>query len=174
MLFHRLLPACLALAVPLLAQAQWQWVDKDGRRVYSDSAPPPDIPAKSILRQPGMRAPAPAAEQASAASAPVAAVPPRAAASAPRVSGKDRDLEERRKRIQSAEIDKKKAAEQEVAESAAENCRRARESKNRYLSGIRMARVNEKGEREVMDEQQRTAEVQRLDTVIARDCASVQ
>jgi hypothetical protein len=44
---------CLAWAV---AQAQWQWVDKDGRKVFSDRAPPPDIPARNILRQPGSSA----------------------------------------------------------------------------------------------------------------------
>lgn len=163
----------LACSLPLLAQAQWQWIDKDGRRVFSDQSPPPDIPAKNILRQPGMRGQSAfptTPEPAAAASA----APAKSAANAPRVTGKDRELEERRKRIEAQEADKKKAGEQEVAEAKAENCRRARESKNRYTSGVRMARINEKGEREIMDDQSRAAEIQRLDAVIARDCAAAQ
>ena len=40
------------------AHAQYQWVDKDGRRVFSDRPPPADVPAKNVLTQPkGARAP---------------------------------------------------------------------------------------------------------------------
>ncbi len=33
------------------AQAQWQWLDHSGRKVYSDQPPPTDIPLKNILKQ---------------------------------------------------------------------------------------------------------------------------
>ncbi|HZY15413.1 MAG TPA: DUF4124 domain-containing protein, partial [Ramlibacter sp.] len=39
----RLILLVLACSVPLAAAAQWQWLDKDGRKVFSDRAPPPDI-----------------------------------------------------------------------------------------------------------------------------------
>jgi len=42
--------------VPLLAAAQWQWIDKDGRKVFSDRPPPSDIAPNRILKQPGQRA----------------------------------------------------------------------------------------------------------------------
>src|SRR5438067_13527630 len=79
----------LACAAAPLALAQWHWIDKDGRKVFSDQAPPPDVPAGKILKRPGGRAveaepQAPAASQA-------------AAAAAPKVSGKDKELEERKK-----------------------------------------------------------------------------
>jgi hypothetical protein len=32
--------------------AQWQWIDKDGRKVYSDRSPPSDIQEKNILKRP--------------------------------------------------------------------------------------------------------------------------
>ena len=48
----RALLVALACAVPVVCIAQWQWVDKDGRKVFSDQPPPPDVPAKNILKQP--------------------------------------------------------------------------------------------------------------------------
>ncbi|MFL6695279.1 MAG: DUF4124 domain-containing protein, partial [Ramlibacter sp.] len=57
----RTLMVALACVLPLSAMAQWQWIDKSGRRVFSDQAPPPDIPAKSIVHGPKGR-PMPGAE----------------------------------------------------------------------------------------------------------------
>ena len=37
-------------------------------------------------------------------------------------------------------------------------------------SGMRMARVNDKGEREVLDDAQRAAELKRVNAIIASDC----
>ncbi|WBY02043.1 DUF4124 domain-containing protein [Ramlibacter tataouinensis] len=159
--------ACICI-VPLAASAQWQWVDKDGRRVFSDKAPPPEVPEKSILRRPGVKAtaPAPAEEPAAAASAPAKAV----AANQPRVSGKDKALEDKKKQAEAAEAEKKKAQQAEVAKAREDNCARARQGKATFDSGMRIARVNAKGEREILDDNQRAAEVKRLEEVIARDC----
>lgn len=157
--------ACICL-LPLAATAQWQWIDKGGRRVFSDQAPPPDVPEKNILRRPGMKAPAPAAEPAAAASTPARAV----AVNAPKISGKDKALEDRKKQAEAAEAEKKKAQAEAVAKAQAENCGRARQAKAQYDSGQRIARMNDKGEREIMDDNQRAAEVKRLQDVIARDC----
>src|SRR3954470_6805759 len=56
----------LACTLPLAAAAQWQWLDKDGRKVFSDKAPPPDIAPERVLKAPkghmpviGTAAPAP-------------------------------------------------------------------------------------------------------------------
>lgn len=158
--------ACICI-LPLAASAQWQWVDQDGRRVFSDKAPPPEVPDKNILRRPGMRAAASAAPLAAAsAPAPARAV----AANVPKISGKDKVLEERKKQAEAAEAEKKKAQEEEVARAQADNCTRARQGKAQYDSGQRIARVNDKGEREILDDNQRAAEVKRLQEVIARDC----
>lgn len=167
--FRALAVACLC-SLPLLAVAQWQWIDKDGRKVFSDQSPPPDIPAKNILRQPGGRPVQPATEAPApevAASAPAKA----AAASAPKVSGRDKDLENRKKQADAAEAEKKKAQEAEVAAQRQENCQRARQGKANFASGVRIATTNDKGERTFLDEKQRAAEMQRLDQVIATQCA---
>jgi len=163
----RTLTLAVACVLPLSAMAQWQWIDKSGRRVFSDQAPPPEIPAKSILKGPkGHAMPAPAPEPAVAA-APAASQ----AANAPKVTGRDKDLEAKKKQAEAAEADKKKAQEREVAEARAENCRRARDAKATLDSGMRIAQVNAKGEREILDDNQRAAEAGRLQTIISRDCA---
>ncbi|NNU43002.1 DUF4124 domain-containing protein [Ramlibacter montanisoli] len=162
--------ALLALAclVPLLASAQWQWIDKSGRKVFSDQAPPPEIAADKILKRPGPRGRSvdaqPAAETAAATAA--------AAPALPKVTGKDKVLDEKKKQMDAAEAEKKKAQEEKVAAMRAENCTRARSAKATYDTGVRISRVNDKGEREILDDKQRTAELKHLDGVIARDCKS--
>jgi hypothetical protein len=155
---------CLA---PLAASAQWQWLDKDGHKVFSDQPPPPDVPANRILRQAGPRAAAPAQTAAA----------PQAATSAPRgvdpalkPAGKDKALEEKRRQAEAAEAEKKKAEEEKIAALRADNCKRAHEAKASLDSGRRIATVNAQGEREFMDDKRRAAETQRVNEIIARDC----
>lgn len=166
----RLALVALACTAPLLAAAQWQWIDKDGRRVFSDQPPPLDVPASKIVRQPGVRpAPAAAANEApatTAAAAPTAAVP--------KLTGKDKELEAKKKQVEAAEADKKKAEEAKFAAAQAENCTRARSAKAVFDTGARVARVNAQGEREFYTDDQRAAEVKRLEGVIARDCVKAQ
>lgn len=161
----RLTLAAIVCCAPLLAAAQWQWVDKDGRKVFSDRPPPADVPASKILRQPGGRPAAAAAE-----AAPATAAAPAAAAVAAPAEGRDKGLEEKRKQAEAAAAEKKKAEEAKLAAVKADNCQRARDGKNALDSGLRMARVNDKGEREILDDNQRAAEAKHLQSVIDRDC----
>src|SRR5439155_3889668 len=97
--------------------AQWQWLDKDGRKVFSDQAPPGDIPANRVLRAPAGRTlpQAPAdAPVATAAPGAAAAAPTAAVAALPKPSGKDPVLEERRKQAIAAEAAKKKADDEKI------------------------------------------------------------
>jgi ubiquitin len=154
------------LCLSLSAAAQWQWVDSAGNKVFSDRPPPPDIPDKNVLRRPS-------------GSRPVASVPPAAAASAavkpgeavPKVAGKDKELEEKRKQAEDAEASKKAAEQEKVAKAKAENCVRARQGKANYDSGVRIARTNAQGEREIIDDTTRAAETQRLQQIINTDCS---
>ncbi len=160
----------LTLTAAIAAQAQYQWVDKDGRRVFSDRPPPADIPAKNVLTQPrGARAPqaAPVAGPAASASEPASAA---AAAPRPPAGGVDKVLEEKKKQNEAAEAARKKADEERAAASRADNCKRAMSAKATLESGMRMARVNDKGEREVLDDAQRAAELKRVNAIIASDC----
>jgi type IV secretory pathway VirB10-like protein len=165
MIHLTVLVATVLLAAPLAAVAQWQWIDGSGRRVFSDQPPPPAVPQKNILRQPG-RAPVP---QESAESPPPSATA--APAAAPRPT-RDPELEKRRAQAEAAEAEKKKAEEERIARLRSENCTRARQAKATLDSGIRLARVNEKGDREILDDAARAGELRRLDEIIATDCKS--
>ncbi|KAF1042612.1 DUF4124 domain-containing protein [Xylophilus sp.] len=153
-----LVATAATLAAPL-ALAQWQWIDKDGRKVFSDRPPPPDVPQQNVLRQPHQRAP-------TAAAAPAAS----AASALPKPSGKDKELEEKKRQADEAEAAKKKAEEERIARARAENCERARQAKATVDSGIRIAQLNAQGERIILDDQARGAEARRAQEVIASDC----
>lgn len=148
---------CLAFS----ASAQWQWLDKDGRRVFSDRPPPADVPEKNILKRPGSRS--------AVAPTPAAPAGPTATPAAPQ-AGVDKSLEEKRKQAEAAEAAKRKEVEERNARIRAENCNRAQQAKAGVDSGSRIARINEKGEREFLDESGLAAESQRLQTIINENC----
>lgn len=167
----RVISLGLAL-LPALACAQWQWIDKEGRKVFSDRSPPSDIPAKNILKQPGGKAapvPAEAAAPADVAAAAASAPVTRTAANVPKLSGKDAALEEKKKAAELEEAAKKKAAEEKFAKDKADNCERARRSLQAFSSGQRIRAPNAKGELEFMTDDQRAAETKRLQAITA-DC----
>lgn len=149
--------------------AQWQWLDRDGRKVFSDRAPPADVPEKSILKRPGRLTPPPQTPEESTegtATAPAQA----GAAPSPKKSELDAKLEEKKKQAEQAEAAKRKAEEARVAQVRAENCARAKQAKASLDSGVRMAVTNAKGEREIMDDAARAAESKRIQGIIASDC----
>jgi len=57
-----------------------------------------------------------------------------------------------------------------VAAQRRENCGRARAHLASLESGHRIARTNEKGEREILDDRGRADEMRRTREVIASDC----
>ena len=164
------LGACTGLATTG-ALAQWQWIEKDGSKVFSDRPPPLDIPEKNILRQPGaIRAKAPEPVMpASGADAAVASATP-ATPAAPKVSGVDKELEAKKKQAEAAEEARKKAEDAKQAKLRADNCARARQAKSTIDSGVRIAQTNAQGERIIMDDAARAAEGKRIDAIIASDC----
>lgn len=161
-----LVVALIGATVALPAAAQWKWKDARGQVQYSDLPPPQGTPDKDILQRPNgalaRSVPAPAAAPAAAASG----------ASAPllAVKGTDPALEAKRKEQEAAEAAKKKAEEQRVAAVKADNCMRARSQLRTLESGVRIARTNDKGEREILDDQQLAGEVRRARDVMASDC----
>ena len=124
MKMYQLVMLAWACTLSVGAQAQWQWLDKDGRKVFSDLAPPPDIPLKNILHQPGglrarPQAETPAAPAGTAAEIPgaVAATPAAAApatlpAAAP-AAGTDKELQQRKAQLDAQEEARKKAEARE-------------------------------------------------------------
>lgn len=155
------------------AMAQWQWIDKDGRRVFSDRAPPPEIPEKNILKRAGMapkKDPNSVAEPASPASTSPVASAPAAAASSPKDAGVDKELIAKQRQAAEAEAAKRKAQADEALRVRVENCALAKQNKAELDSGGRVSRLNAAGEREVLDDAARAAEARRLQAVIQSEC----
>lgn len=146
----------MALAAPA-AHAQWKWRDKTGQVNASDRPPPLEVPEKDILARPtpDARRTAPAAS---------AAAPAR-----PAPAG-DRDLEARKRTAEQEQAAKAKAEEERLTTQRAENCRRARSHLTALESGQRIARITDKGEREVLDDRGRADEMRQARAVIASDC----
>jgi hypothetical protein len=155
--------------VSATAQAQWQWLDKSGRKVYSDQPPPTDIPASNILKQPrNIAAPAgaPVAAQPAAKGATTAAP----AANTPQLSEDDKDLLARKKKAEAEAAAKVKAEAERLASIKAANCEKARANQALMDSGVRVSITNAKGERELLDDAARAAEQKKIQTVIATNC----
>lgn len=167
-----LLAALLLCTAAPDAQAQWTWRDKNGRVNASDRPPPRDIADKDILSRPASESarragqPAPPAAQGAASAAAPAGLPVAPAGKGPL----DRELEARKRAAEQEQAAKAKADEERLAGQRAENCRRARGQLVALESGQRMARVNEKGEREVLDDRGRAEETRQTREVIAADC----
>lgn len=177
----KLLPTLFFIALScasLGASAQWQWLDKDGRKVFSDRAPPADIPEKNILKRAGGRLPstppaisAPETGEGSAQAAPNAQAPavPQVPAT-DKNSGVDKDLQAKKKQAADAEAAKRKEEEEKIAKAKIENCARAKQAKATLDSGLRISRTNAAGEREVMDDEARAAELKRIQGIMTSDC----
>ena len=158
----------LALATTLVctdAAAQWQWVDGSGRKVFSDTPPPPGILEKNILKRAGLTNPASVPPASSAAPA---AVP----AATPQISGRDEALEAKKKQAEAQEQAVKKAEADKLAKARQDNCERAKRNKTTLESGVRMAITNAKGEREIMDDAARRAEARRINEIIQSSCGN--
>ena len=149
------------------AFAQWQWIDNEGHKVFSDRAPPPDIVDKNILKRPNSRAVLPVDD--SETPVPDAAAPV-AAPGASKAVGVDKELEARKKQAADAEAAKRKAEEERVTKAKVENCARAKQAKASLESGVRISRTNAAGEREFMDDSAKATELKRIQGVITSDC----
>jgi hypothetical protein len=149
---NRLL-ACAALAalVPLAAApataALYKWVDANGRTVYSDQVPP------------GVKA------------EPVGAAPPPANPNAVKDLA-NQDAEFRKRQLERADDTKKAEKSRTDNAKLATLCQQARgQIANLRAEQVVIYRLNEKGERVVMDEAARRAEIGRVEALMReRNC----
>lgn len=156
-----LLSAIVSCSVPAIAQ--WQWIDGQGQKVFSDRAPPPDIPAKNVLRRPG-------GAGSVKMTSPAVAEPAPAAVKSTADKGVDKGLEEQKRKQEAQETAKADAEKQQREKQRQDNCNRAKQAKVTLSSGRLLSSVNANGERGYMDEAARDAESKRADAVIASDC----
>jgi Domain of unknown function (DUF4124) len=164
--------AGLSCALPTAA-AEWKWRDAAGRIVYSDRPPPANVPDRAILKSPkGLTAqpvpPSPVSPSLVPGTA--AAVPAVAAASGPNTV--EPALEAKRRQEADAKAAQQKAEEAKVSAARADNCSRARGALKQLQDGMRIARTNDKGEREILDDKAREAEAARVRAIMASDCKS--
>jgi hypothetical protein len=156
--------ALSAASLPVLAQ--WQWTDSAGKMVFSDRAPPPEVPDKAIRKRPSA---ASAADPAPAASGP-SIMPATSAASAPVIRRTDSALAAKAKQAEEADLAQRGAKEARLRQARADNCARAKSALAHLASGQRVARSNDKGEREVLDDTARALEQRRLQGVVDTEC----
>jgi len=155
------LSVLLGASLSLPAAAQWKWRDKSGQTQYSDLPPPPGVADKDILQRPnsGRRA------------APIAAAPVSAASAvaleAPKV---EPELEDERRTAEQENVAMKWAEEENITAARADNCVHAKSYLKTLEDGGRIAHTNAKGEREILDDQARAAEMKRTRDVVASDC----
>ena len=180
---RKLLIAAALSACSCSVFAQWQWVDETGRKVFSDRPPPAHISPKNILKQPaGAVAPNqlvlyPTAESTAPAPTPPTTEKPVEKAPDPahvaqakedaEAAAHDKALEEAQRKAEEAE---RKKQEAKIAKQRQENCQRAKAAQASLQSGGLMAHVNEKGERGLMTEPQRQADLKRAQQIIKDNC----
>lgn len=165
----RLLFSAATLFICTASMAQYQWIDANGRKVFSDQPPPASVPAKKIVQQPGKNAPLAASTTSDGdTNAKVDATP--AAPTIAKVKTVDKELEAKKKQADDELAAKKKAEQEAQTKAKIENCARAKSAKASLDSGLRINQINAKGEREVMDDATKTTELKRIQGIIAGDC----
>ena len=151
----KLLPLLLAVLVltasPILSQAEvYKWKDKDGTIKYSDTPPPSNIKQEAVkgkrkLGEPTGKAPLAPVENAVATPNIIRERPE------PPISPEESAAKQRR---DNADADKRNKQEKEAqGKLNAENCKAAKSNLESYAQGGRVYKMNEKGEREYMDEE---------------------
>lgn len=165
---YTLVLLCVSSLVSANAFAQWQWLDAQGRKVFSDLPPPTQVPADRILQRPGNARPA--AIPAPSGPAPAAAAPATPADG----RGVDRELQSR-KIAEEAEAARRQQLlvqeqEKKLAQQRQDNCVRARVTLTTLVDGRLVAHTNAQGERAFMNENVRAQERQRAQGIIASDC----
>lgn len=145
-----LLLATLALTVVSgLSQAEiYKWKDKDGKTRYSDTPPPSNVKQESMTGKKKVAAPT--------GNAPLAPVDtntaPAKMSDIPEAPMSPEDAAAKQ-RQENAETEKNNKKEKEAeAKRKAENCIAAKANMQTYTQGGRVYKMNEKGDREYLDE----------------------
>ncbi len=162
--------AGLMLALPAAA-TQWKWRE-GGRVIYSDRPPPASIPERAILQRPagmarGVVPPSPTTPSLVDPAASAAVAGASAAHADADLEARARKEAARRAETQAAQ---QKADEAKIAAARADNCLRARGQLKMLDDGVRIARTNAAGEREILDDRARADEQARMRSIIASDC----
>jgi hypothetical protein len=127
--------------------------------VFSDLPPPPSVAPAAVLKAPGRVAP-PETTPGAAVSSNTSSAPAVSSASAAPPSAADREMEFRKRRLERAEAEKKAAEAEARSQRAQQACTETRGEIRNLESGARISRMNERGEREFLDDAQRAARLE--------------
>jgi len=157
----------LALCVALPASAQtYKWVDSNGKVQYSDKPPPSNVKTEK-LRAPPAAASAPAG--AAAAADAKGGAQKDAAKAGPRTPA-EREQAFRKRQLEAAKAQEEEAKKQAQARDKEENCKRAKAAVANLELGGRQARIDEKGERIFLTDQQIAQETAKAQQEAAAAC----
>jgi hypothetical protein len=149
------------------AAAQWSWKEDNGRVVYSDRPPPPEIKSSQILRQPSTMTVAPAPQPATGDATKAGDGKP--AASGPKTIA-EQEMEFRKRQQERADAERKAQDEQKKSAAKAAECERARGYLRSLEDGMRIARTDAQGNREFLDDAQRAEETERTRKMVQSLC----
>ena len=159
----------LALCVALPASAQmYKWVDANGKVQYSDKPPPSNIKTEKLRAPPP--APSAPATGATAGAAKAGTQKDKDAAKAGPNTPAEQEQAFRKRQAESAKAQEKQAQKDKDAGDRAENCKRAKAALANLELGGRQSRIDEKGERVFLDEQQITQETAKARQEVAAAC----
>jgi len=155
--------AALAFACAASAQ-QYKWVDKDGKVRYGD-VPPPGVKATPLRAPAGPATPPPtsaakgAKDKGGKAAAPSGPLTPA-----------QQEADFRKRQVDAEKAREKEANVAEEARARQENCQNAQAHLRQVESGQRIARVDAKGERSFLEDDQRGAEAARARKSVGEWC----
>jgi Domain of unknown function (DUF4124) len=133
------LAALLLFAAGDAAAALYKWTDANGRVVYSDQPPPGNVKVETLNAPPPPANPNAAKELA------------------------NKEMEYKQRQLESVEAGKKAEKERVAAKDLADNCAQLKASLAQLAGDqVTLYRLNEKGERIVMDDAARRAERDKL------------
>jgi hypothetical protein len=189
-----------ACAASPLAQAQWQYRDATGSIVFSDQPPPPSVKISDIMKGPGIDntkpaepvTPAkptvkppgstgkgssgsrpdydPAATAAAKAKADAAVAAAAKPGEDPAKAAMDKKQTEEQRKKEQADAAAKRDADEAAAKQKAASCEANKANLRSYESGGRIATTNEKGEKVVMEDAERTRKAAAARDAIAKVC----
>lgn len=153
----------LALCVALPASAQmYKWVDEKGKVQYSDKPPPGNIKTEKLRAPP----PAPAAPAPSEAKSGAA----KDAAKAGPKTAAEQEQAFRKRQLEASKAQEADDKKQAQARDKEEHCRRANAAVAALQLGGRQQRIDSKGERVFLDEQQIGQELAKAQQEAAAAC----
>ncbi len=159
----------LALCVALPASAQmYKWVDANGKVQYSDKPPPSNIKTEKLRAPPP--APGAPATGATAGAAKAGTQKDKDAAKAGPKTPAEQEQAFRKRQLEASKAQEADEKKQAQARDKAEHCRRANAAVAALQLGGRQQRIDSKGERVFLDEQQIGQELAKAQQEAAAAC----